>query len=154
MKISDVDIKILSFLQKYPLLSQSEQADKLYMSRTSYWRHVKDMKEAGIILNNGAALDANKLGLSIRANCVISINNHSKETRATFEKHIMEMDNVIECYATSGGKDYLLTVVARDIKDYYEMMSSTILDNPSIASSKTSILMKEIKKTNVLPVYV
>ncbi len=31
------------------------------------------------------------------------------------------MDNVLECYATSGGKDYILSVVARDIDDYYDI---------------------------------
>ena len=151
MEITEVKRKILSALQEYPELSQSEQADNLCMSRTSYWRHIKEMEDDGIIVSNCAELDGEKVGLSIRAICYISINNHSKETRAIFESHIMKMDNVIECYAASGENDYVLTVVAKDIKDYYELMSNTILDNPTIDSSHTSFLMKKIKKTNEFP---
>jgi Lrp/AsnC family transcriptional regulator len=62
------------------------------------------------------------------------------------------MPNVLECYATSGGKDYILTVVAHDIDDYYELMSSSILDNPTIVSTHTSFFMKKIKGTHVLPI--
>lgn len=151
MKITDAKRKILSALQKYPDLSQSEQADQLCMSRTSYWRHIKELEDAGVIMKNCAEVDGEKLGLSIRAICYISINNHSKETRAIFENHIMGMSNVVECYAASGENDYVLTVVAKDIKDYYELMSNTILDNSTIHSSHTSFLMKKIKKTNEIP---
>jgi Lrp/AsnC family transcriptional regulator len=132
MTLSKIDKKILSVIQKYPSFSQSDQADKVGMSRSSYWRHVKDLEDAGIIKNRGAEIDPQKVGLTIRANCVISINNHSNETRAIFESHIMQMENVLECYATSGGKDYMLTVVARDMEHYYDMMSSSILNNPTI----------------------
>jgi len=152
MKLSETDKKILRNLQSNPNLTQTEQADETGMSRSSYWRHIKEMEDAGIILNRHTEFDASKIGLNIRANCVISLNNHSLETRDLFEKHIQKMANVLECYATSGGKDYMLTVVARDIDDYYELMSSSILDNPTIESAQTSFFMKQIKNTYVLPI--
>lgn len=55
-----------------------------------------------------------------------------------FEKHIAKMDNPLECYATSGGKDYMLTVVAKDMDDYYEIMSYSIIDHPTIDNTQTS----------------
>ena len=152
MKLSATDEKILRNLQEKPSLSQAEQAEEVGMSRSSYWRHVKDMEDIGIIQERRAELNAHKIGLKIRANCVISLNNHSNETRERFERHILNMPNVLECYATSGGKDYMLTVVARDIDDYYELMSSSILDNPTIESAHTSFFMKKIKSTNKLPI--
>ena len=151
MKITNADKNILRALQQYPSLSQSELADKVGMSRSSYWRHIKDMEDAGIILERHTPISAHEVGLKIRANCVISLNNHSNETRMRFEKHIIEMKNVLECYATSGGKDYMLTVVAKDIDDYYEIMSSSILDHPTIQEAHTSFFMKKIKSTTSLP---
>lgn len=152
MNLSAINEKILRNLQNKPGLSQSEQADDVGMSRSSYWRHVKDLEDAGIIEERRTEINARKIGLKIRANCVISLNNHSSETRDRFEKHIQNMPSVLECYATSGGKDYMLTVVARDIDDYYEMMSSSILDNPTIESAHTSFFMKKIKSTSRLPI--
>ena len=64
---------------------------------------------------------------------------------------IVKIDYVLECYATSGGKDYMLTVVAKDMVDYYEIMSSSILDHPTIDSTHTSFFMKTIKFTRLLP---
>ncbi|MCP5381011.1 MAG: Lrp/AsnC family transcriptional regulator [Kordiimonadaceae bacterium] len=151
MNLSKTDLRILKNLQDKPSLSQSEQADDVGMSRSSYWRHIRDMEDAGVILGKVPVLNARKIGLKIRANCVISLNNHSSETRKKFEKHIQEMPNVLECFATSGGKDYMLTVVARDIDNYYELMSSSILDNPTIESAHTSFVMKNIKSTMRLP---
>lgn len=152
MIISDIDKKILRTIQNNPTLSQSEMAEKANMSRSSFWRHVKDMEDAGIIHPNTPAIDERKIGLKLRANCVITLNNHSHETRERFENHILSMENVLECYATSGGKDYMLTVVAKDMDDYYELMSSSILDHPTIESAHTSFVMKKIKSTTVLPI--
>lgn len=152
MKLSPADEKILKNLQNKPSFSQSEQADDVGMSRSSYWRHIKDLEDAGIIEERRSEINARKIGLKIRANCVISIINHSSETRYHFERHIQHMPNVLECYATSGGKDYILTVVARDIDDYHDIMSSSILDHPTIESAQTSFFMKEIKKTHKLPI--
>mgnify|MGYP002639945035 FL=1 len=151
MELSANNKNILKNLQKYPELSQTEQANLAGMSRTSYWRHVKNMEDAGFIINRSIELDAHKIGLKIRANCVISLNNHSKESRNHFENHIQQMDNVLECYATSGGKDYILSVVARDIDDYYDIMSTSILDHATISSAHTSFCMKKIKSTHQLP---
>lgn len=151
MSLSKTAIKILQILQNNPKASQSELADKAGMSRSSFWRHVKDMEESGIILDRNIEFDSHKIGLQIKANCHISLNNHSNDSRKQFELHITQMKNVMECYATSGGKDYMLTVVAKDIDNYYDIMSSQILDHPTISSAHTSFLMKKIKNTNKLP---
>lgn len=151
MQLTENDKKIIRIIQSHPTLSQSEQAELVGMSRSSFWRHVKDMEDAGVIGEQIPEISAKKIGLKLRANCVISLNNHSLENRQKFEKHIAEMDNVLECYATSGGKDYMLTVVAKDMDDYYEIMSSSILDHPTIDSTQTSFFMKEIKSTRRLP---
>ncbi|MCC3859801.1 Lrp/AsnC family transcriptional regulator [Pseudemcibacter aquimaris] len=152
MKITEVDKKILRIIQKNATLSQTELAEMANMSRSSFWRHVKDMEDAGIIILQAPAIDERKIGLKLRASCVITLNNHSHDVREEFESHILQMPNVLECYATSGGKDYMLTVVAKDMDDYYELMSSSILDHPTIESAHTSFVMKKIKSTTLLPI--
>lgn len=151
MQLSELDRKILKVIQRSPSLSQVEQAELTGMSRSSFWRHVKEMEDVGIIGEHIPEISAKKVGLKLRANCMISLNNHSLETRQKFEKHIIAMDNVLECHATSGGKDYMLTVVAKDMDDYYEIMSSSILDHPTIDNTQTSFFMKEVKSTRRLP---
>ncbi|MDG1708557.1 MAG: Lrp/AsnC family transcriptional regulator [Emcibacteraceae bacterium] len=151
MIITTTDRKVLNVLQKYPSLSQNDLAEKANMSRSSFWRHIKDMEDAGVIGERIPDINASMVGLKIKANCVISIKNHISNTREQFEKHIENIANVLECYATAGGKDYMLTVVAKDIDDYYEMMSTSILDHPTIDSAQTSFFMKKIKSTRRLP---
>lgn len=151
MNLTQIDRKILKIIQQYPSLSQAEQAERAGMSRSSFWRHVKEMEDVGIIGEHIPEISAKKTGLKLRANCMISLNNHSLETRQKFEHHIENIDNVLECYATSGGKDYMLTVIAKDMDDYYEIMSSSILDHGTIDNTQTSFFMKEIKSTRRLP---
>jgi Lrp/AsnC family transcriptional regulator len=151
VQITHSDKQILRTLQDYPSLSQNDLAEKANMSRSSFWRHVKDMEDAGVIGESIPEINASKVGLNIRANCVITLTNHGHGTREQFENHIENIDNVLECYATSGGKDYMLTIVAKDIDDYYEMISSSILNHPTIDSAQTSFFMKKIKSTRRLP---
>lgn len=151
MKVSDADKNILKALQKNPSYAQAEQASNVGMSRSSYWRHVKELEEGGVILKRRVELDARKIGLKLRASCVISINSHRTDARTEFETHIKAQENVLECFATSGGNDYLLTIIAPDIEVYYEMMSTRILNHPTIESAHTSFIMDTIKDTHVLP---
>jgi len=62
MSLSETAIKILQILQNNPKASQSELANKAGMSRSSYWRHIKDMEESGIILNRNIEFDGHKIG--------------------------------------------------------------------------------------------
>ena len=151
MIITPTDKKVLTILQNHPSLSQNDLAEKANMSRSSFWRHIKDMEDAGVIGERIPDINANMVGLKIKANCVISLNNHSSTTREQFEQHIENIANVLECYAIAGGKDYMLTNVAKDIDDYYEMMSTSILDHPTIDSAQTSFFMKKVKYTRRLP---
>jgi DNA-binding Lrp family transcriptional regulator len=48
MRLTENDKKILRIIQKYPSPSQSEQTRLVVMSKSSFWRHVKEMEDAGI----------------------------------------------------------------------------------------------------------
>ena len=68
MRLTENDKKILQIIQKYPSPSQSEQARLVVMSRSSFWRHVKEMEDAGIIGENIPCISAKKTGFKLRSN--------------------------------------------------------------------------------------
>jgi len=46
MQLTEIDKKIIRVIQRHPPLAQAELVG---MSRSSFWRHLKDMEDAGVI---------------------------------------------------------------------------------------------------------
>ena len=68
MRLTENVKKILRIIQKYPSPSQSEQARLVVMSRLSFWRHVKEMEDAGITGGNIPDISAKKTNFKLRSN--------------------------------------------------------------------------------------
>ena len=49
MQLTEIDKKLIRVIQRHPPLAHAEQAELVGMSRSSFWRHVKDMEDAGVI---------------------------------------------------------------------------------------------------------
>ena len=65
MKLSSSDRKLLAALQQDVSLSQIELAERAGLSRTSVWRRVRELEDAGVIENRVALLNPRALGLQI-----------------------------------------------------------------------------------------
>ncbi len=61
MQLTEIDKKLIRVIQRHPPLAQAEQAELVGMSRSSFWRHVKDMEDAGVIGAQIPEVSAKKL---------------------------------------------------------------------------------------------
>jgi DNA-binding Lrp family transcriptional regulator len=58
---------------------------------------------------------------------------------------------VTECYSTTGESDYILKIVAPDIKAYDSFLHERIFKIPAVAQVRTSVVLREIKFDTQLP---
>ena len=65
-----------------------------------------------------------------------------------FEVYLPE---ILECHAVSGEADYLLRVVAADLKSFSDFLMHRLLRLPMVAHVRSSILLDEVKSTTALP---
>jgi len=60
---------------------------------------------------------------------------------------IQRCDNVLSCHNITGGADFLLQVVARDLDDYGHFVDTVLRKLPGISDISSSISLKELKST-------
>jgi Lrp/AsnC family transcriptional regulator len=116
MNLSASDLKLLAALQENVTLSQIELAESSGLSRTSVWRRVRELEEAGVIENRVALLNPRSLGLQIHVLLSVSMVEHSDKIRQSFETHVERLPEVMECFSVSGDRDYVLQIISSDME--------------------------------------
>ena len=86
MKIDRYDRRILEILQQEGRISNQELAERIGLSQSPCLRRVRALEENGMIRGYRALLDAKKLGLTLYALIHISMDRHTPERFANFEK--------------------------------------------------------------------
>jgi len=151
MNLSASDCKLLAALQKNVNLSQIELAERSGLSRTSVWRRVRELEEAGVIEGRVALLNPKALGLQIHVLLSVSMIEHLDKVRQSFETHVEALPEVMNCFSVSGERDYILQIISRDMESYNEFLNTKILHHPSVRSASSSFALRRVKYTTELP---
>jgi Lrp/AsnC family leucine-responsive transcriptional regulator len=135
--------KILRLLQLDARRSVQEISDQVGLSSTPCWRRIKDMEQSGVIQRYTALLDREKLGLHVCALAHIHLTRHTEGGVEQFEREIAT--------CPEGESDYILKIVAPDIKAYDSFLHERIFKIPAVAQVRTSVVLREIKFDTQLP---
>lgn len=149
--LSASDRKLLKALQENLDLSQIELAEHSGLSRTSVWRRVRELEDAGMINGRVALLNPKSLGLQIHVLLSVSMVQHSDKIRQSFEEHVKQLPEVMECFSVSGERDYVLQIISRDMESYNEFLNTKILHHDSVHSASSSFALRRVKYTTVMP---
>lgn len=144
--------EILEALQADARLSTQALAEKVGLSATPVWRRVKEMEERGLIRGHVALLDREKLGLSICVLANVSLVRHSEGAVEQFERLVATQREIIECHAITGEADYVIKVVAADMKAYDAFLQQHIFKLPGVSSVRSNVVLREVKYETALPV--
>lgn len=151
MILTKSERKLLSALQEDVTLSQIELAERSGLSRTSVWRSVRELEDAGVIRNKVALLDPKALGLQIHVLLSVTMVAHSDKVRESFETHVEGLTGVMECFSVSGERDYVLQIMSKDMESYNEFLNTKILHHASVHSASSSFALRRVKYTTALP---
>ena len=151
IELNTKDIEILELLQANSDRSSTEVAQKLNMSQSPCWRRINRLEQEGIIQKKVAILNREALGMELVAFTSINLREASRKNMEHFESEVSLMDEVIECYTITGAWDYMLKVVAKDIRHYEQFVRNRLLEIPMIGQIYSNISVTEIKNTTELP---
>jgi Lrp/AsnC family leucine-responsive transcriptional regulator len=62
------------------------------------------------------------------------------------------LPEILECYTVTGDFDYLLKVVAKDLKEFNVFLSERLLRVPGVISVRSAICLEEVKYSTALPI--
>jgi len=145
-------LKILLELQRDARQTVAQLSAAVGLSPTPCWKRVKDMESAGVIRGYTALVDPEKVGLHLTVMVEVNLTHHNEELVQRFEQAIAESPYIVRCQATTGQADYLMTVLAPDIKHYERFLHETIFKLPGVTHVRSSIVLREIKSENALPI--
>ncbi|TDO95305.1 Lrp/AsnC family transcriptional regulator [Marinomonas balearica] len=141
-KLDRIDVRILSHLQKNGRISNVHLADAVGLSPSPCLTRVKRLEKAGYITNYGAHIELEKLGTVQRVFTQITLTDHRPDHFAKFEACIRKIDEVQECHLVSGGFDYQLVFLTRNVVHYQTVMEELLDQNTFIDKYFSYIVIK------------
>lgn len=152
MKLDRIDRRILQELQANARISNLELADKVGLSPTPCSRRVKQLEESGIIDRHVTLLNPNVLGLKLTAIIGISMDRHTPERFANFEKAVAEFPEVVECNVVTGqSADYLLKVMIPDMAYFEEFLLGRLTRIEGVSGVHSSFVLRSVIRKTELP---
>lgn len=145
------DIRVLRILQRDASLSIADIAREAGMSQTPCWRRIKKLKESGVIQQIVAVVDREAVGLGFVAYAFVKLTVPSRDNMETFDKLVQRWQEVVICERITGAVDYLIKVVADDIKGYDDFLRLKLLDNTLVSDVQSRIVVHTVKHTVALP---
>ncbi|MGE8426222.1 MAG: Lrp/AsnC family transcriptional regulator [Sphingobacterium sp.] len=147
MHFDEIDRKLLRFLQEDAKQTTKELSYKLSLSVTAVYERVRKLENTGIIAGYVAILDKKKIAKDFLVLCHVKLTQHKKEYILQFEKEVMKLQEVTECFHVSGDYDYILKICVRDMADYRSFMLTKLTSLQHIASTHSSFMITEVKNT-------
>jgi len=146
-----IDLKILATLQRDARLTNVELADAVGLSPSPCLRRVKQLESDGLIAGYGAKLDRRKLGLDILAFVEVRIERHNDEGAEAFRAAVRADESVVACYALTGDRDFLLSVVTPSLDDFAAFNMQRLLRMPGVKEVRSSFVLETVKDGTDLP---
>lgn len=150
--LDDIDIRILRELQRDCKLTTKELAAKVNLSPSPTFERQKRLEREGYIERYVAVVNPEKLGNSLIVLCNIRLKKHGKEIGQEFMSVIQGIEEVTECYNTSGDYDFMMKIYVRDMKHYQDFVLNTLGVIDSIGQLHSIFVIGEVKKGGYVPV--
>ena len=147
-----IDRKILIALQADGRASNVELAAQVHLSAPQCFRRVRALEERHVIRGYRAQVDAASLGLGVMAYVSLNIDGGQFHQVRQIEAQIRDFPQILECHTVSGDHDYLLKVVARDLKSLSQFLTDRLMQVAGVDDVRSMICLEEVKAAAALPV--
>lgn len=146
------DRKILAALQHDASQPVSDIAARIGLSQTPCWRRIKRMKDAGVIRATVALVDREAVDLGFTSYAFVKLALPSRTNMERFDRLVARWPEVVTCERVTGAVDYLIKVVAADIKEYDVFLREKLLDGDLVSDVQSRIVVSTVKDTMALPI--
>ncbi|MBD8652172.1 Lrp/AsnC family transcriptional regulator [Rhizobium sp. CFBP 13726] len=149
LNFDEIDLRILTSLQRNSALSQRDLAELVGLSQNACWRRLQRLQASGIIGNSRSEIDLDLLGFDLTVIVMIRTRHHSKEWADDFRRHVDRLPEVIDFYRIGGDWDYLIKVVTRGISGY-DAFYQKLITNFDLATVTGFFAMEAIIRNRAL----
>ncbi|GAA5018315.1 Lrp/AsnC ligand binding domain-containing protein [Acinetobacter puyangensis] len=146
------DRMILDILQQEGRIAISELAARVNLSTTPCSERVKRLEREGIIMGYYARLNPNQVDRSLLVFMEIKLSAKSGDVFDQVAQDLSQIPEVLECHLISGEFDYLVKARLKEMSAYRRLLGKVLKNLPASASSRSHIVMEEVKETLYLDI--
>jgi Lrp/AsnC family transcriptional regulator for asnA, asnC and gidA len=142
-KIDDIDLKILTELQKDASISVPRLSKKINVNSSVVYSRIKRLSKRQLIKR--FTIDVNEVALGYTVSAMIGLNIDSKVREQILEE-MLRMDSIRDIYEVTGRFDLLIKVKAKSLEELHNTVSARIGRLPGVLHTETFIEMGRREK--------
>ncbi|MDE0239572.1 MAG: Lrp/AsnC family transcriptional regulator [bacterium] len=150
--IDNRDRIILHEIQQDGRISNAVLAERISLSESASLRRLKRLEDTGMIRGYVGLVDQSLAGYPDNVFVQITLASQQRDDLLAFEREIVKLPEVMECYVMSGEADYLVRVIVRDARDYERIHSQHLTALPGVDRVHSSFALRTVVKRTELPV--
>jgi len=147
-----IDRKMLRALQLDGRITNADLARTVNLSESACLRRLRALETAGVISHYAAVVNERAVGWPISVFVTVTLSSQAEATLTAFEAAVSTVPEVVECYLMTGGSDYLLRLVVRDVDDLERVHAKALTTIPGVTRVSSSVAMRTVVKRGALPV--
>jgi len=152
VSLDHTDRKILDLLQTEPGINAAAIGERIGLSQSACWRRIQRLREEGVFEDHPVILNREKVGLTTMVFAHVKLTSHGRSNLSAFADAVKNYPEVMDCYVLLGNVDFLLRIVAEDIKAYEQFFFEKLSQLPGIQEVTSNIVLSDIKHSTALPV--
>lgn len=149
--LDKIDLRILAELQRDASLTNVELAARVNLSPSPCLARVRELTQSGLIDRKVTLLNPRKLGLNVNVFIQITLEKQTRAGLDSFERAVLALPQVMECYLMSGDSDYLIRVVVSEVQALEHFIVDKLTRLDGVASIRSSFALKQVKYQTALP---
>ena len=150
MQLDSTDKKLINLLQNDSKQTTKQLSLQLNLSVTAVYERNKKLENNKVIDKYVAIINKNKIEKSFLVFCHIKLVQHTKEYVTTFEREILKLNEVSECFHVSGDYDYILKIYVKNMDEYRNFMVTKLTAIKYIGSTHSIFSIEQVKNTTVI----
>lgn len=144
--LDEIDRRILRALQDNSRLTVKELAEVACLSPSPTHDRVKRLEREGYISGYVAVLNAKKLVQGLTVLCNIRLKQHDLGMIREFMMSVQDLEEVSECYNTSGEYDFMIKLQVEDMAHYQDFVLKKLGSLACIGSLHSIFVISEVKR--------
>ncbi len=154
MKVDRIDLKILELVQHNNRLTSEQIGDTVGLSPTAVVRRLKRLRSNKIIIADVSIVSAKAVGYPISFFVLCSLEREQADTVDRFVEAVRTEPTVTSASMVAGETDFVLTVVARNIEAYHQLLRRYSDVFPGLRNVSSFAVLDQIKVGYAIPVTV
>jgi DNA-binding Lrp family transcriptional regulator len=151
MKLDKIDYQIIDMLQHDGRMTIRDMAQKLNLSTTPIFNRIKKLEQDGVIEKYIALINPKKVDKGLFAFVHLSINEHSKEAVDSIVEQVTGFKEVMECHYVTGGADFVLKVLVKNMEEYNSFVTDKLFTVKSIGKIDSLLSLSMPKHSSRIP---